>query len=56
VDFKTDDLSAAELPAKVKSYTRQLKLYASALAGIYARPVTHCWLHFLSLRHSERIG
>jgi ATP-dependent helicase/nuclease subunit A len=48
VDFKTDDVRADELPAKIKTYEPQLKLYAEALGKIYSRPVTNCWLHFLS--------
>jgi ATP-dependent helicase/nuclease subunit A len=48
VDFKTDEVRVADLPAKIKIYEPQLKLYASALAKIYSRPVTNCWLHFLS--------
>jgi ATP-dependent helicase/nuclease subunit A len=55
VDFKMDQVGAADLPAKIKSYTPQLQLYASALARIFARPVTHCWLHFLSARRMEKI-
>jgi ATP-dependent helicase/nuclease subunit A len=50
VDFKTDDVRAGGLAPKIKTYTAQLKLYANALAKIYARPVTNCWLHFLSVR------
>jgi len=56
LDFKTDDISAEELPGKIRTYAPQLKLYAGALAKIFSRPVTACWLHFLSLRRSERIG
>jgi len=52
VDFKTDELRAGELAARTKIYSPQLKLYALALAKIYARPVNACWLHFLSLRRS----
>ena len=48
VDFKTDDVRADELAGKIKHYAPQLKLYASALAKNYLRPVTNCWLHFLS--------
>jgi ATP-dependent helicase/nuclease subunit A len=48
VDFKTDEAVTDDLPGKIKTYTPQLKLYASALAKIYGRPVTNCWLHFLS--------
>ncbi|HXR04111.1 MAG TPA: UvrD-helicase domain-containing protein [Verrucomicrobiae bacterium] len=55
VDFKTDDLRAGDLPAKTRIYTPQLKLYARALEKIYARPVSACWLHFLSQKHSVLI-
>jgi ATP-dependent helicase/nuclease subunit A len=55
VDFKTDAAGTGDLPAKVKTYTPQLKLYARALAKIYSRPVTRCWLHFLSVRRTEEI-
>jgi ATP-dependent helicase/nuclease subunit A len=48
VDFKTDDVQKNELAEKIKSYRPQLKLYARALAKIYLRPATTCWLHFLS--------
>ncbi|HTA95480.1 MAG TPA: PD-(D/E)XK nuclease family protein, partial [Verrucomicrobiae bacterium] len=48
VDFKTDEVHADELADKIKIYSPQLKFYASALAKIYSRPVTNCWLHFLS--------
>jgi ATP-dependent helicase/nuclease subunit A len=49
-DFKTDEITANELPEKKRLYTPQLKLYAQALEKIYARPVTACWLHFLPAR------
>ncbi len=55
VDFKTDAVRAADLPAKIKTYTPQLKLYARALAKIYARPVTQCWLHFLSAQRTVTV-
>ena len=50
VDFKTDRRSRGRIGAKIKLYEPQLKLYAPALAKIYSRPVTHCWLHFLDAR------
>jgi ATP-dependent helicase/nuclease subunit A len=56
VDFKTDEIRAGELPAKIKAYTPQLKLYSHALAKIYSRPVSACWLHFLSQKRSVLIG
>jgi ATP-dependent helicase/nuclease subunit A len=52
VDFKTDDVRAGDPPSKIKNYTPQLKLYANALARIYSRPVTNCWLHFLSAQRT----
>jgi ATP-dependent helicase/nuclease subunit A len=55
VDFKTDEVGADDLPAKIKNYGPQLKLYARALAKIYARPVTSCWLHFLSAQKTESV-
>jgi ATP-dependent helicase/nuclease subunit A len=55
VDFKTDEVGVEDLQAKIKSYTPQLKLYAGALARIFARPVTNGWLHFLSARRTVKI-
>ena len=48
VDFKTDNVSRAELAGHVIKYQPQLQLYALALARIHAKPVTQCWLYFLS--------
>jgi len=48
VDFKTDEIRADGLADKETIYAPQLKLYANAMAKIYSRPVTNCWLHFLS--------
>jgi ATP-dependent helicase/nuclease subunit A len=56
VDFKTDSLTEPELEAKTKAYEPQLRIYAAALSRIYRRPVTQCWLHFLSLRKSAPIS
>ena len=55
VDFKTDRMTAADLPEKIKQYEPQLRLYALALARIYGRPVTETWLHFLEIRQSRKI-
>ena len=52
VDFKTDQITAADLAGKVKSYEVQLQLYARALTRIYHRPVRETWLHFLALKRS----
>ena len=49
LDFKTDHMRASDLPAKVKNYSPQLNLYASALNKIFSRPVTKRALHFFAL-------
>lgn len=55
VDFKTDDVTAADVAAKAKLYEPQLKLYAQALQWIYDRPVTEGWLHFFALPKTVRL-
>jgi ATP-dependent helicase/nuclease subunit A len=55
VDFKTDQITAAELPGRVKQYEPQLGLYARALSKIYRRPVKEAWLHFLALGQSIEV-
>ena len=49
LDFKTDHVAEQELPDKIALYAPQLRIYALALTRIYQRPVTQCWLHFLSI-------
>ena len=49
VDFKTDAVRGKQLDERAKSYEIQMKLYARALARIYNRPVSQCWLYFLSV-------
>lgn len=55
LDFKTDHVTADELPAKVQFYEAQLKLYALALTRIYNRKVTTCALYFLSARETAYV-
>ena len=55
VDFKTDQVRAAELAEKIKIYEPQLKLYARALVKIYSKPVANCWLHFLAARKTVEV-
>jgi ATP-dependent helicase/nuclease subunit A len=55
VDFKTDALSSQDLQTAVENYAPQLRIYASALARIYNRPVTKRWLHFLSPRETVAV-
>ncbi len=55
MDFKTDQANDKSLPEKIRTYAPQLKLYASALSKIYLKPVTHCWLHFLSAQQTIEV-
>jgi ATP-dependent helicase/nuclease subunit A len=55
VDFKTDEVSARELAAKVKTYAPQLRLYASALEKVFGRTVTLRALHFFSIGRTEEV-
>jgi ATP-dependent helicase/nuclease subunit A len=55
VDFKTDRMNDGDLSKKERDYSKQLKLYASALSKIYGRPVTNCWLHFLAAQRTVKI-
>ena len=52
VDFKTDEIAADELPARIKTYAPQIQAYSLALERIYGRPVSKAFLHFLALRQS----
>ena len=56
IDFKTDRVSTDQLAARAKEYEPQLKLYAHALAQIYSRPVSDCWLYFLDQRKAVAIS
>ena len=49
LDFKSDKITAKELPERTQLHTPQLALYRAALQKIYRRPVTRAWLHFLHL-------
>ncbi len=56
VDYKTDHARPQDLPRKARAYAPQLALYATALARVYHRPATRCWLHFLSLGQSVDVS
>jgi ATP-dependent exoDNAse (exonuclease V) beta subunit len=47
VDYKTDDVSAAQAEDRARDYSMQLRLYAMALERVTGRPPTHAFLHFL---------
>lgn len=56
LDFKTDQIGLDELDQRSDFYRGQLGLYAKALAAIHQKPVTHRWLHFLSLGKTLDLG
>jgi ATP-dependent helicase/nuclease subunit A len=56
LDFKTDRFPPAHQAARVDTYRPQLALYAAAAARIYSRPVTRCWLHFLTARQTVEVA
>jgi CRISPR/Cas system-associated exonuclease Cas4 (RecB family) len=47
VDYKTDDVSAAEAHARAQVYGLQLRLYAMAVERVAGRVPDRAWLHFL---------
>jgi ATP-dependent exoDNAse (exonuclease V) beta subunit len=47
VDYKTDDVSAAEAHQRARDYAMQLRLYAMALERLAGRAPSQAWLHFL---------
>jgi ATP-dependent helicase/nuclease subunit A len=55
VDFKTDSIHSDLLNARAKLYEPQMKLYSRAFALIYNRPVTACWIYFLTRRTAVEI-
>jgi ATP-dependent helicase/nuclease subunit A len=56
VDFKTDRLASTELEQRTRLYSPQLRIYARALESVLAKPVTECWLAFLSPGTCSRVS
>ncbi len=54
VDWKTDRVNAATLPARVEAYRVQMELYREAAAALWGAPV-ECWLVFLSRGESIEV-
>jgi ATP-dependent helicase/nuclease subunit A len=47
VDYKTDDVTAAEARQRGQDYALQLRLYAMAVERVAGRAPDRAWLHFL---------
>ena len=56
LDYKTDLIDEQSLTSRLDKHRSQLELYAEALQRIYQRPVTHKWLHFLTLKQTIEIS
>jgi ATP-dependent helicase/nuclease subunit A len=56
VDFKTDDVGAADLDRRVREHTPQVELYAAALSRIYRKSVAERWLYFLKPRQAIELN
>ncbi|UCG16265.1 MAG: UvrD-helicase domain-containing protein [Phycisphaerales bacterium] len=50
LDYKTDRITAEQVPERAESYAMQMRLYARAIARCRRRPVRHGWLVFLHPR------
>jgi ATP-dependent helicase/nuclease subunit A len=48
IDFKTDAVTAEQVPQRAEFYRQQLNLYAEAAAAILNSPVLAKWLYFLT--------
>ncbi len=55
VDFKTDYVTEATLPDKVRRYRPQVLSYAGALRRIYGRPVKASYLYFFHMDRLEPV-
>ncbi|MDR0858187.1 MAG: UvrD-helicase domain-containing protein [Oscillospiraceae bacterium] len=53
VDFKTDHISAEQLPARIEYYRGQLKAYEIALSRVLKIPVTRSVIYFFSIERAE---
>jgi CRISPR/Cas system-associated exonuclease Cas4 (RecB family) len=47
VDYKTDDLTAAQAQHRAWDYALQLRLYARAVERVAGRAPDRAWIHFL---------
>ncbi|MDR3698444.1 MAG: UvrD-helicase domain-containing protein [Candidatus Sulfopaludibacter sp.] len=47
VDYKTDNVTAAEAAQRSQDYALQLRLYGMAIEQVAGRPPARAWLHFL---------
>jgi ATP-dependent helicase/nuclease subunit A len=48
IDFKTDNITAKQVPQRAELYRRQLELYARAASGILKEKLLAKWLYFLT--------
>ena len=56
VDFKTDRVSEADVPARAARYRAQMQAYALAVRAVFGRPVAQCVLYFFHCGQSVTLG
>ncbi len=56
IDYKTDDVTAAQVPDRAAAYVRQLEMYARAVGAIWKRPVIAKRLVFLTPRVIQNVA
>ena len=55
IDFKTDNITAAQAQDRAGLYREQLQLYSKAAEAILKNKITGKWLYFLSPRCAVEI-
>jgi len=48
IDFKTDNVTAEEVPERAELYRRQLELYGKAAGAVLKDKILGRWLYFLT--------
>ncbi len=55
IDYKTSQITASDVDAKVKLYKPQVELYATAMSDILRCPVESVWLYFTEPNSAIRV-
>lgn len=55
IDYKTDNITAAQVPARAESYSRQMQLYAQAIEKVARQKVSSIHLVFLTPRTIHQV-
>jgi len=55
IDFKTDNITAKQVPERAELYRQQLELYSRAASAILKAKPAAKWLYFLTPGHEFEI-